>query len=203
MIKVIISIYIFILLSNSALSLNRIKTNFEVLDSLVAGYVEFIIKEFENYGSDKLAIILTKHSAEWLFRKHLLERQKNKLLIFSDDSSFNTSSLKLEIWINKLIVIFDVKDDDSEIIVREALIDVSTGLTNADGISLNLERYRNIYRDSISVNEIDKVQDGQYDFAKVKLPERERTLFEKIIEPAIVITAAAITTLLLFTVRTK
>jgi hypothetical protein len=73
----------------------------------------------------------------------------------------------------------------------------------AKGITRIPVEFEEIYQDTVSKEEINQINSEEQTFAKAEIPQEKPTVFEQIIEPLIIVTAAVITVVLLFTIRSN
>jgi nitrogen regulatory protein PII-like uncharacterized protein len=179
------------------------KSNFIILDSLSS----LAVKDFCNYIKkkqiDTACIRITPHPAKWLIlNKIISEGKTNKLQFLNADSTKKYNFTMLEISIKDLSVKYSLYSDRDSL-YRELNVNICGNMKNGNGTLEVIPDFKVIYFDKISRNDIDYVKSIQYDFANSQVPPVERTFFEEVTEPIILVASAAVTVLLLFTVRSK
>jgi hypothetical protein len=78
-----------------------------------------------------------------------------------------------------------------------------TFFLKAKGITRIPVEFEEIYQDTVRKEEINQINSEEQTFAKAEIPQEKPTVFEQIIEPLIIVTAAVITVVLLFTIRSN
>jgi nitrogen regulatory protein PII-like uncharacterized protein len=179
------------------------KSNFIILDSLSS----LAVKDFCNYIKkkqiDTACIRITPHPAKWLIlNKIISEGKTNKLQFLNADSTKKYNFTMLEISIKDLSVKYSLYSDRDSL-YRELNVNICGNMKNGNGTLEVIPDFKVIYFDKISRNDIDYVKSIQYDFANSQVPPVERIFFEEVTEPIILVASAAVTVLLLFTVRSK
>ena len=179
------------------------KSNFIILDSLSS----LAVKDFCNYIKkkqiDTACIRITPHPAKWLIlNKIISEGKTNKLQFLNADSTKNCNEPLLEISIKDLSVKYSL-NSDRDSLDRELNVNICGNMKNSNGTLEVIPDFKAVYYDKISRNDIDYVKSIQYEFSNSQVPPVERTFFEEVTEPIILVASAAVTVLLLFTVRSK
>ena len=165
--------------------------------------VKYFCKYISSRQIDTACIRFTPHPAKWLVMNKIISEGKNYKLQFLDaDSIKNRNEPLLEISIKDLSVKYSPYIEKDSLL-REINVHISGIARNSNGIYETIPDMKAGYNDKISKNDIDFVKSMQYDFANSQVPPIERTFFEEVTEPIILVASAAVTVLLLFTVRFK
>jgi hypothetical protein len=201
--KIIINIFLVLLLTCPALysQAPKLKTNFELLDSLVSLYAGNFFEIIKSTPQGKICLKFNDHPAKWLFTNKILEKNAGRYTFLTKDTNV-ADCPKIEISINDLSVKYLNEPESSDSLIRISNIKVS-GSVETSGKLETLPVFSKTVKDTISRNDIEYVKSVQHDFANSPVPEPKKTLFEDIIQPLIIITTAAVSILLLFTVRSN
>jgi hypothetical protein len=164
------------------------KTN---LDIIGTEYNIFSKKILSKY-SDSTLINITNHSSKWLLKQALIKQAGDSKILF-----YGETGAMLRIDINSIKINYSQINSDS--------------ISRA--ISISLFAYENskvkkiIYdsticvRDTIPKYSLPSIENKNYSFTKGDYPLQKTSFFDKYIEPVLFSTAAIITTVLLFSVR--
>lgn len=158
-------------------------------------FVDSLIVNAQENNLDTLNIYIFPHKADYIL-KAALARNSEKVIIRLSDSSKNT---------NKEIIIKHARIDYSEIndsIQRTMVFEIESYDKN-DGVIENYNLFRDDKKDLLEFSSQDYVEQSAPEFAKGNWPEQEKSFWESIGEPIVMVSAAVMTTVLLFTVRSK
>lgn len=155
--------------------------------------------------------ILSGKDAAIKFRRILIDSSATRALVnkevrsvFSAKNllSTDTSADTIRISVNENAVLYDRPESMSgDSVVRT----IKTSLFysyNAKG-NLQEESVEVLFRDSVSVDEILLLERGGNPIAKGILPKTKTTFWKRVLTPAIVVGAAVLSVVLLFSVRSK
>jgi len=178
-----------------------LKTNIEIIDSLLNNYSDNFAKSQSFQKGEIIRLEITAHPAKWLLRNKLLRVITLDSCIIVNDSLKQVNKF-FEISINNLSVKYLNSKLSSDSLDREILINISGLKRNNDKIE-PLEEYRCLFRDRIARDNVESVDSKQYDFTTSPVPVQEKTFFEEIVQPVILITSTIVAVVLLFTVRSN
>jgi hypothetical protein len=149
------------------------------------------------HSIDSAALSVSPHSAAWLVKQELVSSES--IRFFEENS---TQKYRLEVQIQDCAVRYFLTNDSSDSLVREGQI-LTKGIVHAFGSLIPIPQFSAVYRDTIARNDVALVEIPSYPFTKPPIPERSKGLLSEIAEPVLLIAAAAITVILLFTVRSQ
>ncbi|OGU15584.1 MAG: hypothetical protein A2X61_03240 [Ignavibacteria bacterium GWB2_35_12] len=199
----LILIISFIIKGNFLLAVDSIspKTNFEIIDSLLNNYTDkFCNNQFLQKG-EIIRLEITSHPARWLLMDKLLRELAHDSCAISNDSTKNVSC-SYEININNILVKYLKNNLSQDSLDREIVVHISASRLNNDKI-VPLEEFKSSFTDRIARDNVVSVDSKQYDFASSPVPLREKTFFEEIVQPVILIASTVVAVVLLFTVRSN
>ncbi len=197
--------YIFIFFLISCIQLHsqdsKLKTNFDILDSLVSLYSDNFYNNLKFIPGKKICIKFNEHPAKWIFESKILGKNEGRYSFQTGDTNHD-NCLKLEVSINDFSIKYLNEPESSDSLIRIFNIKVTSNIELSGKLDA-LPQFTKTIKDTISRNDIDYVKSIQHDFANSPVPEPKKTMFEEIIQPLIIITSAAVSILLLFTVRSN
>lgn len=167
-------------------------TNLEIQDSLISDFYEKIIKDTDT-GTEDFVINIENHNASWLFEQKGINKFIEAEIKYNDSSDF-----ALNIYIKKIKPEYDAISKDS--IKRTICLQVSYSIQENEEYIFS-DNYETKYSDIIEFQEISIVENENYLFTKGNTPEIPASFWTEYAEPAIVMSAAIITVILFFTVR--
>ncbi|MCC6845407.1 MAG: hypothetical protein LC116_02320 [Bacteroidetes bacterium] len=170
----------------------QISSNFTILDSLTRIAAERICA----VAGNNTTITVKEHNAAWLLRTRLAESCTNFRLSQSDTASCVVGFTMFGIQYERL-------PDATDSLRRTCKVAVAGTYIRTDGISASLSSNMYSYRDTIGASDVATAEFGGYDFTRAAVPPAPSSLFYDIIEPFTIITTAALTVLLLFSVRSQ
>lgn len=178
---------------------SSIRSNLEIFDSLSQKIAEEFIKSDVLWDYDTLSFSIAGKN-DFLIRKHILN-QFNKLNIVLLEKDTSLLQNQLKIVIDEMRVLLK-STQEKETYTREIKVKY-TIFFKAKGITRIPVEFEEIYQDTVSKEEINQINSEEQTFAKAEIPQEKPTVFEQIIEPLIIVTAAVITVVLLFTIRSN
>ncbi|MFP4369864.1 MAG: hypothetical protein ACLFR2_09810 [Candidatus Kapaibacterium sp.] len=199
--KTAIIIYVISLISASCLfSQNKAlpRDNMDVQDSILREYAGDYANSLKNNGIDQIFLSIPTHEADFfvenVFSEILLERG----IALSAENLLEKGSAEFLIRSFKVDYSRTVR---SEYVIREVIIDIS--ILTKHTKTFHFGEGPIIYSDTLRREDIAYVEQGAYGFAEGKLPKENEGFIKKVIEPVMVVTAAAVTVILFFTVRSQ
>lgn len=178
---------------------SALRTNIDIFDSLTKRITEEFIKSSALNEFDTVNLIF-KGKDDFLIKKHILN-QFNKLNIIPIENWQSKQNNQLEIVIEELKTTIK-NTDDKENFIREIFLKL-TFFQKVNMVIKNPLEYSENYQDTIRKTDINQINSENHSFAKAEIPEEKPTVFEQIIEPLIIVTAAVLTIILLFTIRSN
>jgi hypothetical protein len=187
---------------------SRLQRNIEVLDTLARRTADTLRYRYPSQSAhplllmpnDTLRYALAPHAGSWLLDQYLPTIFQPLRRFRSADSGKVTM---LHLRLADCAVRYSQCDHDTELLTREAQILLVIGLERTSGEVLALPSVSCVYRDTLSRAAVVRVESKQYEFANGIVPEPPTTFWKSVMEPLVVIGAAVITLVLLFTVRTQ
>ncbi len=173
-------------------------SNIEVLDSLSKNAATKINQFIINHKFNSVFVSVDDTEGNWLLAEHLL--QNNKIKLLTPQSQSKDSFPLIEIHTKELKIEYSLLQN-SDSLLRTGKIELTTFLKTKEKTEI-IDSLNFVFEDEISCSDVDLIK-GKYPFANPKIPEREQTFWENIVEPVVIITTAIITVVLLFTVRSN
>ena len=173
-------------------------SNIEVLDSLSKNTADNINQFLINHNLNSVFVLVDETEGNWLLTEHLL--QNNKIKLLTPQSQNKETFPLIEIHTKELKIQYSLHEN-SDSLVRTGKIELTAFLKTKDKTEI-IDSLNFVFEDEISCSDVDFIK-GKYPFTNPKIPEREQTFWENIVEPVVVITTAIITLVLLFTVRSN
>ncbi len=171
-----------------------VTTNFQILDALAKRASDSIETLLKNGNISGAAFTAEPHPALWLLKTHLAE---NGNFTFTGDSAFKNS--RSEVFLKDFSVRYFPYADEPDSLIRTAQI-ILSGTTNS-GFTIPEISFKS--NDIIARGDLQFIEEAQYPFATAPVPQRGMSFWEEYAEPLIFISAAVITLVLLFTVRSQ
>lgn len=181
-----------LLIGNSPIS------NIEVLDSLSKNSANKINQFIIYQKLNSVFVSVDETEGNWLLIEHLL--QNNKIKLLTPQSQNKDSFPLIEIHTKELKVEYSLYEN-SDSIIRTGKIELTAFLKTKEKTEI-IDSLNFVFTDEISCSDIDLIK-GKYPLTNPIIPEREQTVWEKIIEPVVMISTAIITLVLFFTVRSN
>lgn len=179
--------------------LSSIRSNLEIFDSLSQKIAEEFIKENIISEYDTLLVSFSGKN-DFLIRKHILSLyNKHKIILIEKDTSSLPNELKL---VTEELKVSMKSTLEKETYIRQINVKY-TFFLKIRGIIRTPAEFVEFYQDTVKKGEITQINSEDHPFASAELPEEKQTVFEQIIEPLIIVTAAVITIVLLFTIRSN
>lgn len=149
---------------------------------------------------DTLRYVFATHAASWMLDQYVLtDNPALKRFRTSDSGKGRILSLRM---IDFAVRYFLVETDD-DALAREASIIVSASIEEPSGAVRQLTNISYQQRDTITRRAVPLLESRQYEFANGIVPEPPGGFMKSVVEPLVVIAAAVIALVLLFTVRTQ
>lgn len=194
--KLLISIFLLIF-SFGVVHADFRPTNYQIIDSLASEYARKIASEVKTQGLSGVNLKISSHKLAKFSEMHFIEHLSNSDIKISDEAGIAA----LEVNLGEVIVRY-LQHEDSDSLMREILYNCSSILNTGNSTTM-LSKFDKRYSDIIGRDEVATIQNFSFPFTLADVPEPNLSLFDKIIKPVVYITTAAITVLLLFTVRSN
>jgi len=173
-------------------------SNIEVLDSLSKNTADNINQFLINHNLNSVFVSVDETEGNWLLTEHLL--QNNKIKLLTPQSQNKETFPLIEIHTKELKIEYSLHEN-SDSLFRTGKIELTAFFKSKEKTEI-IDSLNFVYKDEISSSDVDFIK-GKYPFANPKIPEREHTFWENIVEQVVIITTAIITVVLLFTVRSN
>lgn len=194
--KYLIFILFFTISAFSTLSGRTPISNIEIFDSLCQKAATKINSFIIEKKLDSASIFIDKAEGSWLLQEQLLKFDAIKLVAEQkkDEQPF------IEIHIKELMVDYFLSENPDSL-ERKAELRITAFLKNQGNIEM-IDSLDFALIDQIARSDIDYIK-GKHPFTNPQIPQNEQTIWEKIAEPLTVISAAVITVILLFSIRSN
>jgi len=173
------------------------KSNYDILSELAKESSQSTGKFLTARKIDTIGLTLSHHPAQSLIQTALVAQPT--LHFFNNDSKKNT----VEIEIADLAVRYFRYSDSQDSLVREVQIHTSGIVRQPNEPMIPLPEFSKLTRDTIARTDVAKIENPGYSFTKSIVPEPEKSLLSEIAEPVVLFAVAAISVLLLFTIRSQ
>ena len=178
---------------------SSLRSNLDIFDSLSRNIAEKFIKSDIIRDYDTLSFSITGKN-DFLIRKHILN-QYNKLNIVLIESDTSSIGNHLKVVIDEMKVSLN-NSYEKETYQRKVKVRY-TFFLKTKGITKSPVEFEETYQDTVKKEEINQINSYEHIFARAEIPKETPTVFEQIIEPLIIVTAAVLTVVLLFTIRSN
>jgi hypothetical protein len=178
-----------------------VPSNFDVLDSLIKLNAEDIVKDIDERGIDSFTLEIHEHPADWLLRQHVVSSAAARDIKITESDSMPGRPIVKPAIKNIKIEYANLAGDDDRV-SRRISSSVSAIISGQGGLSdLPSEVYSR--SDTLIRAQARLAAETPYGFAKGEIPNPPESFFDKYIVPVVVVSSAAVTAFLLFTVRSK
>ena len=179
------------------------KTNITVTDSLLNNYITKLADFIKEKSIQSVNFINNRTDESRYIEQLLLSEFKIKGITITsinpDSANFN-----LRITVKELKIRYLNHEINDDSLSREIIVDLTGMLSfNKTGLIEQIPELKIFYNDIISRNDFDFIRNNEFRFANPEVPEKPGSWFRDIVQPIVMIAAAATTIVLLFTVRSK
>ncbi len=176
--------------------------NFVVLDSLVNLSAAHIAGQIAAEGTTSLRYSIQEHPADWLLEQHLIE-QNSELRFLTTAVAAEGPTPQLDLRIRHLAANYSLHEASADSLIRELRVSVSGSLASTDGSVRPLPPFQASVHDVIARADVQLVESRQYQFANAPQPAIPDDFVSDFLEPLVYVSAAVVTVVLLFTVRSQ
>ncbi len=162
--------------------------NIALLDSLVGLFSAAIVHD-----------VVPDNHVRIAFSDHPAADRLRRVPFASRTSQSDTAALRY--YVADFGIRYFLYDNDADSLVREASLWLSAEAPTLS--QKKLPDYNLKLRDTIARSDLPFVESNQFDFARAPVPDKPSDFYSDIAEPLVVVSAAVITILLLFTVRSQ
>ncbi len=177
------------------------KDNFSIIDSLFQQGTSDIIDFVSKQNAVKISVILNEHPASWLLLSKLEQDFSSAGILLYDEAGKDVH--QLEIRLIKAGVTFENIGNTTDSLHRSITLNFSGKISNPDKAIKIFPEMSYTYTDTICREKADIVNSSEHGFARASIPPEEQTFWEEAVQPLIFVSTAAITVLLLFSVRSN
>jgi hypothetical protein len=200
----IIKIIGILLMMNYSLSASDfLRKNGFILDSLTNEISKSILKSSSNFaGKNTLLKINDCPSSTFVVNQLLLNNQNTGIIFHRIEDSNVSSYFKLDMFIKDYSVYYFNCISSNDSLIRKFDISIScssTGKMNPDVNAAN--NFYISHTDTIAIADIPYIENQEFKFSYMPLPKPQKSLWQDFGQPALILTTAIITIILLFTVR--
>lgn len=194
----VLTIFLSFVAEKGLSSENELSSNINVLDSLCSKAAKEILLRLDQNREDSITISFAPHPASWLLEQYLLNDGKATEKLFLAKPNVNVSTLTINI---KKAGVEYITVENTDSLIRKISLIISYKLEKPSGILYGLPQITLVHENQIDRNDVSFLENSPYSFARGNIPEQKRSFLEEITEPAIFISTAIITIILLFSVR--
>lgn len=198
LIKIILLLPVLILFNIG--SMKALPTNKELIDSCVNKFSEDLVSSLKKTDS-KLIILKFDESPEYLHNLIIDKLITNEIKVYSKFTEQNNTILSIKVIFNKLE--FEYSEIDDELYLRNFNFTAKSFSEENNGEIKLFTEFNAKQQDKINKKDVLYLENELFSFTKGKKPIPKSSWYDEIIEPAIIISASIVTTILFFTVRSK
>jgi hypothetical protein len=176
----------------------QVKINYQIFDSLAENFSKNIFEETISGKYDSINFHINDIPQNILITRNFTGIcLDNNLGIFQSESKLLTHKIDvIRFELNYLLY-----DNSADSLIRE--INLEALITGENSKFGSFKQFKYIYSDTISRIDIPLIQSSSLPYTVSAIPERNKTFYEKALEPFILVSSAILTVLILFSVRTN
>ncbi len=167
-------------------------TNFEIQDSLIKDFFNEIIQEIDS-SPEAFNLSAEKHNSSWLIEQNGIKKLINSGMKYNDSSDYS-----IKIFVKRISPEYVAISKDS--IKRNINLKLAYSIHEKAEVITTGEKDYN-YSDIIDFDDISYIEDANYNFTRGNTPEIPASFWTEYAEPVIIISAAIVTVVLFFSVR--
>lgn len=199
----LIYFFLFFSITNSLFAGNdlehkNIQSNYEIFDSISKQFARDIFSQTVSGKYSEVNFKITDIPSSRNILREFANLCIDNNLKVSNDSSIAISH---NININRFEMTYKVYHESPDSLIREYLMD--SFISGEKAKFSNFAKYSYKYSDTISRDDILFVQSSSAQHTNAPVPERDRTFFEKALEPVILVSVAILSVIILYTVRSN
>lgn len=195
MFRFIIVICVFCCVQSASAGIPR--NNYAVLETMVRECAQVSGAFLKGQGIDTCGIHFSEHPAVALLRNAFVALPH--IYFLTNDSKRR----ELEIEIADCAVRYFRYSDAPDSVIREVQVQMRGVLHRPGAVMQSLPEFQRISRDTVSRADIPLLENPGYSYTKSIVPEPEKGFLSEIAEPVVLIAVAAISVLLLFSIRSQ
>ncbi len=175
--------------------------NFNLIDSLCQLATQDLVKDLAPSKHSNILLKLQPHPADWPLESHLI--QSGNGIIWNISKTDQDSLPRLSINLHRCGVELRSAPEDEQQLLRTVEVKLSASLRLPSGQIKNLGTFEHSFSDSFARQNLSFAQNSPYEFARAAVPAESRDFFDEVLEPLVYVSAAVVTVVLLFTVRSQ
>lgn len=192
-------IIIYVISASTCYSQSRnLIINYSIYDSLSTKLAEDLYKQTVD-GKYKMVNFTTNDIVQAL----IIKREFANICI-ENDINFQSDSIQKvshRLEITRFEVNYTLYDESADSLIREYVLD--TFISGDDPKYKNYSKFTYTHKDLISRDDISLIHSTSAPFVNGAVPEKKKSFYEKAFEPVILVSAALLSVLILFSVRSN
>lgn len=180
-------------------SQSEIQTNLDIFDSSADSLAKYLSAKLSEMHIDSAkADIVAENGAAIYLASKIIESEETTFFSANETADKDLSSVKLiaEQFETKYSLI-----ENEDYVKREIIMRITLYMLLKSGELKRFDDFEIAYSDSVRRSIIPYIENKNLAFTRGEVPEKPKSFFKKILEPAIIVTSALITVIVLFTVR--
>ncbi len=178
-----------------------VNANFEILRGMAAAFTREAIEDALKHDAKKFILRISPHSSEWLFEQEFVNRTAEAGITLQK-SGDSTGLPIVTVSISKFGVGYDNYTQSSDSVVRTVSMEAASYVCKGGVISAPVRKLLSL-RDTLSRKDVAALENSPYEFARGTVPPERKSIWEKTIEPLVLVATAALTVFLFFSVRSN
>lgn len=174
------------------------KTNYEIFDSLANVLSENVYNQTVSGKYKKINLFISSSPASGLIEKAFTRRCIDSLTAFQSDSLLPVTH---KININRFEMNYSLYPESADSLIRTFYLD--TYISGANPVYQNFSEFNFLFCDTVSRDDLSLIQSISNQSVNAPIPEKQMTFYQKMLEPVILVSAAILTVVILFSVRSK
>ncbi|MBM2813296.1 MAG: hypothetical protein HW421_58 [Ignavibacteria bacterium] len=184
---------------------SQIKSNNEIIESLFEKFAQHLNLALVPTNGDSIILNITGSDAVSILKQKIITDSNLKKIIFIEKSSLKNPNqlVSISVILNNFGVEYLQDSTDTDKIIRKCFLTINANITNKEGLIRSLPNFSSFVIDTLFHWQIHAAESNAYPFARAPLPDKKGSMWNKIIEPVVIVASAAATVLIFFYVRSK
>jgi hypothetical protein len=198
--------FLFLNIQVQSQSLQTAKSNLEIMDSLAKSSASSVLNFLSEKKISSVNLFVAQNDASLMLLRAFASTKNNFNIDIYSTLTSKTEDFQtdLNIAIINIETIYSNIEDNRDSLQRECFLHLESFLkSKSTGKIESLPPVKLIYKDKIPRENADRLNNKSYQFANATIPEEQKTFWEEVGVPFILVSSAIITVVLLFTVRSK
>ncbi len=174
------------------------KTNYEIFDSLANVFSENVYNQTVSGKYKKINFFISSSPASGLIEKAFTGRCISGSVTIQSDT---LQPVTHKITINRFELNYSLYHESADSLIRTFYL--NTYISGSNPAYQNYSEYNYLFRDTVSRDDLSLLQSISNQSVNAPIPEKQRTFYEKMLEPVILVSAAILTVVILFSVRSN